>query len=98
LEKIVLKAGDAILIANERGDLSSSKKETGFFWHDTRFLRECNLLLAGQEPTTLSYSVADDGTFCHIEMMNAVQSLNQGDELLEGTIHIHRLIEVSERK
>ncbi|HEV2580202.1 MAG TPA: glycogen debranching N-terminal domain-containing protein, partial [Ktedonobacteraceae bacterium] len=94
MEKIVLKAGDAFLIANERGDLSASKKETGFFWHGTRFLSECNLLLAGQEPTMLAYTIADDGTSCHIEMMNAVQSLNQGDELLEGTIHVHRLIEV----
>ena len=98
LEKLTLKSGDAFIIADERGDFPASKRETGFFWHGTRYLRTFNLLLTGQPPTTLSYTIADEGNACHVDMINPTLSPGQRGEVLAGTVYIHRLLTINDHR
>jgi N-terminal domain of (some) glycogen debranching enzymes len=54
VETITLKHGDAFLVADARGDLPESEQETGLYWRGTRFLRTCDIFLAGQPLVPLS--------------------------------------------
>src|SRR5579859_3492794 len=60
VEKITLKHGDAFLVADARGDFPESEQETGLYWRGTRYLRTCDIFLAGQPLVALSHSISDE--------------------------------------
>src|SRR5436305_15286569 len=66
VEKISLKHGDAFLVCDARGDLPESEQETGLYWMGTRFLRTCDIFLAGQPLIPLSHSLSDEDGKCQI--------------------------------
>src|SRR2546421_8094600 len=79
---LVLKGGDAFLVADARGDFLSSRQEMGLFLHGTRFLRACNLYLEGYRLVSLSHQVASMGDACHIDLTN-VTFLTGGQDVVE---------------
>lgn len=94
MEKIKLKCNDTFVVSDRRGDLPESEAETGLFWHGTRFLRSCDLFLADQRPLALSYSSSDNGDSCQIDLMNPTLSINKESILHEGTVHVHRQLDL----
>lgn len=94
VQKIALKQGDAFMVTDVRGDLPETEQDTGLFWHGTCFLRTCDLFLAGVPLTPLSYTVADAGNLCQIDLCNPFFTINAETILPQGTIHVRRLIEV----
>ncbi len=93
---LVLKGGDAFLVANARGDFLSSKQEMGLFLHGTRFLRTCNLYLEGCLLVPLSHQVATMGDACHIDLTNVTFLTGDQDVVEQGAIHVSRLIELEQ--
>ncbi len=91
VEKISLKHGDAFLVADARGDLPESEQETGLYWRGTRFLRTCDIFLAGQPLVPLSHSISDEEGTCQIDLTNPF--LRVGKEVVyQGNIHVRRLL------
>src|SRR5262249_2520021 len=91
VEKIILKHGDAFLVSDARGDLPESEQETGLYWMGTRFLRTCDVFLAGQPLIPLSHSISDEEGKCQIDLTNPF--LRVGSEVVyQGTIHVRRLL------
>jgi glycogen debranching enzyme len=91
VEKITLKHGDAFLVADARGDLPESEQETGLYWRGTRFLRTCDIFLAGQPLVPLSHSISDEEGTCQIDLTNPF--LRIGKEVVyQGTIHVRRML------
>jgi glycogen debranching enzyme len=91
VEKIILKRGDAFLVADSRGDLPDSEQETGLFWLGTRFLRTCDIFLAGQPLVALSHSISDEEGTCQIDLTNPFLRLGK-EVVYQGTIHVRRLL------
>ncbi|MGH2515207.1 MAG: amylo-alpha-1,6-glucosidase, partial [Ktedonobacterales bacterium] len=88
---ITLKHGDAFLVADARGDLPESEQETGLYWRGTRFLRTCDVFLAGQPLVPLSHSISDEEGTCQIDLTNPF--LRIGKEVVyQGTIHVRRTL------
>src|SRR5690349_15094546 len=85
---IVLKGGDAFLIADAHGDFIQSRREMGLFRHGTRFLRTCNLYLEGSPLVPLSHQVATMSDACHIDLTNVTFSCQQQHEVEQGEIHV----------
>src|SRR5215813_3835312 len=91
VEKITLKHGDAFLVSDARGDLPESEQETGLYWMGTRFLRTCDVFLAGQPLIPLSHSISDEEGKCQIDLTNPF--LRIGKEIVyQGNIHVRRLL------
>ena len=91
VEKISLKHGDAFLVADARGDLPESEQETGLYWRGTRFLRTCDIFLAGKPLVPLSHSISDEEGTCQIDLTNPY--LRIGKEVVyQGSIHVRRLL------
>ena len=91
VEKITLKHGDTFLVSDARGDLPESEQETGVYWMGTRFLRTCDIFLAGQPLIPLSHSISDEEGKCQIDITNPF--LRVGHEVVyQGTIHVRRLL------
>lgn len=97
-KKIALKRGDAFLVADVRGDLPATEQEAGLFWHGTCFLRAGDLFLAGRPLLPLSYSVADEGDACQIDLCNPYFTLDDETPLPQGTIHLRRLLELHNQR
>lgn len=95
IQQIVLKSGDAFLIADICGDFLMSSKEMGLFWHGTRFLRSCNLLLHGRPLMMLSHSVAERGDSCRIDLSNETLTLDEHETVGQGEIHVGRQLELA---
>src|SRR5260370_29239765 len=93
---LVLKGGDAFLVANARGDFLSSKQEMGLFLYGTRFLRTCNLYLEGCLLVPLYHQVATMGDACHIDLTNVTFLTGDQDVVEQGAIHVSRLIELEQ--
>lgn len=94
--QVVLKCGDAFLIADTHGDFLASEPEMGLFRHGTRFLRSCNLYLQGRSLVTLSHQVAHLGNACHIDLTNTPFTSPSGSAIEQGSIHVARLIELEQ--
>lgn len=92
--QITLKAGDAFLITDIRGDFLSARQEMGLFWRGTRFLRTCNLFLEGRPLLTLSHHVARFGDACQIDLTNRAFTLGDNVVVEQGAIHVHRHLEL----
>src|SRR5260370_28032480 len=91
VETLALKHGDAFLVSDARGDLPESEQETGLYWMGTRFLRTCDVFLAGQPLIPLSHSISDEEGKCQIDLTNPF--LRVGHEVVyQGTIHVRRLL------
>ncbi len=95
VEKITLKRGDSFLVADARGDLPESEQETGLYWRGTRFLRTCDVFLAGQPLTPLSHSVSDEEGTCQVDLTNPFLRVGK-DVVYQGTIHVRRLLSLSD--
>ena len=93
---LVLKGGDAFLVADADGDFLSSRQEMGLFLHGTRFLRTCNLYLEGYRLVPLSHQVAPMGDACHIDLTNVAFSAGDQDVVEQGAIHVSRFIELEQ--
>ncbi|HKD75872.1 MAG TPA: glycogen debranching N-terminal domain-containing protein, partial [Ktedonobacterales bacterium] len=96
--KISLKRGDTFLVADVRGDLHETQQETGLYWQGTRFLRTCDLFLAGFPLQPLSHSVADEGNRCQFNLCNPFIRLDPQTDIPQGTIHVQRDVEVHDRQ
>jgi len=71
LPKLVLKHGDAFLVANRRGDLPNlSASELGFYADGTRFLRQLELSVHGRRPIVLNAGVSEDALQAAIDLTN----------------------------
>jgi len=71
LPKLVLKHGDAFLVADRRGDfLGLPGSEFGFYHDGTRFLHQLELRLHHQRPLLLNAAVSEDGLQCAIDLTN----------------------------
>ena len=90
--QIVLKQGDAFLITDIAGDLPTAHKEIGLFWHGTRFLRTCNLTLAGSPLITLSHHISDLSEQCQIDATNASFIFDNEVSVPQGSIHVSRVL------
>jgi glycogen debranching enzyme len=90
--KISLKRGDIFMVADVRGDLRETEQETGIFWQGTRFLRTCDLFLAGLPLQHLSHTVADEGDRCQIDLCNSSFPADAEATVQQGTIHVRREI------
>src|SRR5581483_6135915 len=75
VEKIALKHGDSFMVTDARGDLPVSVRETGLYWHGTRFLRSCDLFLEGVPLVALSHSISDEEGSCQVDLTNSFLTL-----------------------
>ena len=91
VEKIILKHGDAFLVADDRGDFPESEQETGLYWRGTRYLRTCDVFLAGQPLVPLSHSISDEEGTCQIDLTNPFLRIGQ-EVVYQGTIHVRRTL------
>ena len=98
VEKVALKHGEAFMVTDARGDLPEEVQETGLFWHGTRFLRSCDLFLAGQPLVSLSHSISDEEGSCQIDMTNPFLQLDAERALFQGTLHVRRVLELHGRR
>jgi glycogen debranching enzyme len=96
--KISLMRGDTFLVTDVRGDLHETQQETGLYWQGTRFLRTCDLFLAGFPLQPLSHSVADEGNMCQFNLCNPFIKLDPQTDVPQGTIHVQRDVEVRDRQ
>lgn len=95
--RITLKCEDAFLVTDISGDFLATKREMGLFWHGTRFLRSCNLLLDGQPLMVLSYQVSDSGDACQVDLTNIAFTTFGTDTqqtVEQGAIHVHRQLQL----
>ncbi len=92
--QIVLKRGDAFLIATISGDISSTQQEVGLFWQGTRFLSSCAFMLVDSPLVSLSHYVADSGDRCQIDATNAAFCADNEVDIEQGTLHICRVLEL----
>jgi len=71
LPKLVLKHDESFLVADRRGDFPNlPTSEFGFYFGDTRFLRQLELRVYGQRPLTLNAGVSEDGLQASIDVTN----------------------------
>ena len=91
---LTMKSGDAFLITDLCGNIPASRQEMGLFWHGTRYLHSCNLFLQGHHLKALSHHAAEYGNACQIDLTNYTFSDQEGHEVRQGEIHIHRELEV----
>jgi glycogen debranching enzyme len=98
VEKIALKHGDAFMVTDSRGDLPDGVQEAGLFWHGTRFLRTCDLFLGGRQLVPLSHSISDEEGSCQIDMTNPYLRIDAEHGLLQGTLHVRRVLELQGRR
>jgi glycogen debranching enzyme len=96
MKKIALKYDDAFIVTDESGDFPLSVEETGLFWHGTRFLRSCDLFLEGHPLAVLSHAISDAGDVCQIDLSNPTLSLAGEIILIEGTIHVRRVLVIKD--
>lgn len=90
--KIILKHGEAFVVADGRGNLPASEQETGLFWHGTRFLRSCDLFIQELPLIALSHSISDEEGVCQVDLTNPYLTLDSGEHLSQGVIHIQRVL------
>ncbi|HEY7414097.1 MAG TPA: glycogen debranching N-terminal domain-containing protein, partial [Ktedonobacteraceae bacterium] len=89
-QRITLKSGDAFLVTDASGDLLLTNKETGLFWHGTRFLQLCHITLQGHGPVLLSHALAGMGNACQIDLTNEPITTGNGFLIDQGEIYIGR--------
>ena len=94
LPQIILKQGDAFLIATTTGDLPTTQKAMGLFWQGTRFLSTFALTLAGSPLVPLSHYVSDNGKCCQIDTTNAPFAVDNEVNIEQGTLHVCRVLEL----
>jgi glycogen debranching enzyme len=94
--QIVLKSGDSFLLTDSCGDLPSSRQEIGLFRHGTRFVRMCNLFLAGRKLVALSHQSTEMSNACHIDLTNAPLTSTQGRTIEQGAVHIDRFVQLEQ--
>lgn len=80
--KIRLKYNGAFLVADSAGDFRQTEIETGLYWQATRYLRACNLFLAGQPAVPLAFTLSERGDTCQFELTNMPLALQ--DTVLES--------------
>jgi glycogen debranching enzyme len=97
IRTVALKRDNTFLVADVRGDLLVPQQEMGLFWHDTRYLNIMDLRLGEQPLMGLSHSVAENGEICQFDLCNPFLQLN-GEDIPQGTIHVHRTIELHEQE
>lgn len=97
VEKIILKHGDAFLVADAGGDLPQSEQETGLYWQGTRFLRTCDAFLNGLPLISLSHSVSDEEGACQIDLTNPFMRLGT-EAVYQGTVHLRRVLQIRDNE
>src|SRR5436309_10739417 len=70
IKKIKLKYNETFIVTNVCGDFLLSEREMGLYWQATRYLRTCNLFLAGIPLMPLSHTISDKGDSCQIDLTN----------------------------
>ena len=88
---LILKHGDAFVVANRFGDLdSNTRHEDGLYQRGTRFLSELRLTLVHERPLLLSSAVRQDNVMLTADMTNPDIHLNDALVLPRGSLHIRR--------
>lgn len=62
----------------------------GLFHQETRYLSRLELRIGGLRPLLLSSTIRDDNVLFGIDLMNPDMTLQNGEHLLSGTLHIYR--------
>ena len=90
MQRVTLKSGDAFFVADASGDLLPTNKETGLFWHGTRFLQLCHITLQGHGPILLSHALAGMGDACQIDLTNEPLTTGNGIPIDQQEIYVKR--------
>jgi glycogen debranching enzyme len=86
---MVLKHGDTFAIFDYHGDIHQVGSGKQGIYHDgTRHVARMELTVNGQGPMLLSSSPRDDNQMLTIDLANPDLSIENGDMILRGTIHI----------
>jgi len=88
---LILKHGDAFVVASRFGDLdSNTRHEDGLYHRGTRFLSELRLTLVHERPLLLSSAVRQDNVMLNADMTNPDIHLDDALALPRGSLHIRR--------
>ena len=96
-ELLVVKEGGLFLCARPDGDIHHARVTgEGLYAHDTRFLSELRLLLAGTAPVALSF----DDEAAHLAVIDATNATLTGDDRMvvpQQNINVRRTLLIDER-